>query len=110
MNTDNFTTFLQIFPSQILSEVCEKSESFGAFFRLLGIFFKTDAEVTDYREYQMSHLLLSQGKFVFTIFDCDHEFLASDDAIIAREMTRVNACGAYQKHGGHSRQLAPDSG
>ncbi len=40
----------------------------------------------------MSHLLLSQGKFVFAIFDCDHEFLASDDAIIAREMTRVNAC------------------
>ena len=44
---------------------------------------------------QMSHFMLSQGKFVFAIFACGHEFLASDDA----------SC-AYQKHGGRSRQLA----
>ena len=43
----------------------------------------------------MSHFMLSQGKFVFAIFACDHELLASDDA----------SC-AYQKHGGRSRQLA----
>ena len=39
--------------------------------------------------------MLSQGKFVFAIFACGHEFLASDDA----------SC-AYQKHGGRLRQLA----
>ena len=51
--------------------------------------------VTDYIFNQMSHFMLSQGKFVFAIFACGHEFLASDDA----------SC-AYQKHGGRSRQLA----
>ncbi len=50
---------------------------------------------TDYIFNQMSHFMLSQGKFVFAIFACGHEFLASDDA----------SC-AYQKHGGRSRQLA----
>ncbi len=51
--------------------------------------------VTDYIFHQMSHFMLSQGKFVFAIFTWDHEFLASDDA----------SC-AYQTHGGRSRQLA----
>ncbi len=34
----------------------------------------------------MSHFMLSQGKFVFAIFACDHEFLASDDASSSREL------------------------
>ena len=32
LNTDNFTTFLPIFPFQILFQVQEKSESFEGFF------------------------------------------------------------------------------
>ena len=34
----------------------------------------------------MSHVVFSQGKFVFAIFACDHEFLASDDASSLREL------------------------
>ncbi len=34
----------------------------------------------------MSHFMLSEGKFVFAIFACDHEFLASDDASSSREL------------------------
>ena len=41
LNTDNFTTFLPIFPFQILSEVREKSKSFEGFFSGRNIFFKT---------------------------------------------------------------------
>ena len=46
LNTNNFTTFLPIFPFQILSEVREKSESFEGFFSGTNIFFKTYAGVT----------------------------------------------------------------
>ena len=42
--------------------------------------------ITDYIINQMSHFMLSQGKFVFAIFACDHEFLASDDASSLREL------------------------
>ncbi len=44
----------------------------------------------------MSHFVLSQDKFVFAIFACYHEFLASDDASSLRELR-------LPKHGGHSR-------
>ena len=40
LNTDNFTTFLPIFPFQILSEVREKSESFEEFFQRQKYFFQ----------------------------------------------------------------------
>ena len=53
------------------------------------------SNTTDYIFNQMSHFMLLQGKFVFAIFACSHEFLVSDDA----------SC-AYQKHGGRSCQLA----
>jgi hypothetical protein len=46
LNTDISTTFLQIFSFQIHFEVGEKSERFGAFFQLSGIFSKTYAGVT----------------------------------------------------------------
>ena len=35
---------------------------------------------------RLSHFVFSQGKFVFAIFACDHEFLASDDASSLREL------------------------
>ena len=38
LNTDNFTTFLPIFPLQILSKAREKSESFEGFFGGKNIF------------------------------------------------------------------------
>ena len=43
LNTDNFTTFLPIFPFQILFQVREKSESFEGFFGGKNIFCKTYA-------------------------------------------------------------------
>ena len=45
-HADNFTTFLLIFPIQILSEVREKSESFEGFLGGRNIFFLTYAGVT----------------------------------------------------------------
>ncbi len=54
------------------------------------------------------------GKFVFAIFACGHEFLASDDASCAYQKP-VNSIYIYidigyrvhcQKRGGRSRQLA----
>ena len=46
LNTDNFTTFLQMFPFPILSKVPEKGESFEGIFSGRNIFFKTYAGVT----------------------------------------------------------------
>ena len=46
LNTDNFTTFLPIFPFQTLFKVREKSESFEGFFSGKNIFGKTYARVT----------------------------------------------------------------
>ena len=43
LNTDNFTTFLPIFPFQILLKAREKSESFEGFFGGKNIFCKTYA-------------------------------------------------------------------
>ena len=46
LNTDNFTTFLPIFPFQILFKAREKSESFEGFFGGKKIFCKTYARET----------------------------------------------------------------
>ena len=46
LNTDNFSTFLLIFPFQILFKVREKSESFQDFFGGKIFFCKTYARVT----------------------------------------------------------------
>ena len=46
LNTDNFTTFLPIFPFQILFKAREKSESFEGFFGGKNIFCKTYARDT----------------------------------------------------------------
>ena len=46
LNADNFTTFLPIFPFQILFKVQEKSESFEGFFGGKNIFCKTYARDT----------------------------------------------------------------
>ena len=46
----------------------------------------SENDITNYIFYQMSHFVISQGKFVFAIFACDHEFLASNDASSSREL------------------------